>query len=170
MTKHQLILLTKKCNKDGFDCSNPSLNHYIKKQASQDVKRNLSVCFVLCKEGTFDVIGYFTLSNLGIDKHLLPESFTSKLPKSYRQLPSTLLGRLAITLEYQGKGLGEYLLIEALKKSYESSLQLGSYSVVVDPIDDQAKSFYLKYGFIELPDSGKMLIAMKTLSLLLAKR
>jgi hypothetical protein len=50
-----------------------------------------------------------------------------------------------------------------LKRSYEISHEIGSFAVVVDPIDLEAENFYEKYDFIKLPDSGKMFIAMKTL-------
>ena len=41
---------------------------------------------------------------------------------------------------------------------------MGSFAVVVDPIDETAKNFYAKYDFIQLPDSGKMLMSMRTLN------
>jgi len=61
--------------------------------------------------------------------------------------------------------LGELLLIEALKRSYEISLNsIGSMAVIVDPIDDEAVQFYSIYGFILLADSRKMFIPMETIS------
>jgi len=88
------------------------------------------------------------------------------LPKSYTSIPTTLLGRLAIDIKSQGKGIGKILLIDALKRSYEIAKEIGSFAVVVDPIDEEAEKFYQKYGFIKLPDSEKMFIAMNTLKLL----
>jgi len=41
-----------------------------------------------------------------------------------------------------------------------------SLAVVVDPVDKSAVRFYRQYGFILLPDSGKMFLPMKTVSLL----
>jgi hypothetical protein len=35
--------------------------------------------------------------------------------------------------------------------------------VIVDPIDDNATQFYKKFGFVLLPDSGKMFIPMLTI-------
>jgi len=55
------------------------------------------------------------------------------------------------------------LLIDALKRSYEASKIIGSMAVIVDSIDDKAQRFYEKYGFIILPDSEKMFLAMKTI-------
>jgi GNAT superfamily N-acetyltransferase len=73
------------------------------------------------------------------------------------------LGRLAVDLKYQGKGVGAILLIDALKRSYELTQLIGSFAVVVDPLNKKAEEFYAKYGFILLPDSKKMFLAMKTI-------
>jgi len=56
------------------------------------------------------------------------------------------------------------LLIDALKRSYEVSKEIGSFAVVVDPIDEKSEKFYEKYDFIKLPDSKKMFISIKTLA------
>ena len=53
--------------------------------------------------------------------------------------------------------------MDALHRSYTASEIIGSFAVVVDPLDEEAENFYAKYGFIKLPDSGKMLIAMQTI-------
>ena len=86
-----------------------------------------------------------------------------KLPKSYNVIPTTLLGRLAIDKIYQGQGLGKILLIDALKRCFEIAQEIGSFAVVVDPIDKEAEKFVEKYDFIRLPDSKKMFLATKTL-------
>ena len=98
------------------------------------------------------------------ERRFLPEQISKKLPASYQSLPATLLGRLARDLKYNGERLGELLLIDALKRSYDASLRIGSIAVVVDPIDEAAQNFYLRYGFIDLPDSGKMFLSMKTIA------
>jgi len=61
--------------------------------------------------------------------------------------------------------LGELILTDALKRSYDNSLSsIVSMAIIVDPIDNETVKFYIKYGFILLPDSGKMCIAMETIS------
>ena len=74
-----------------------------------------------------------------------------------------LLGRIAIDKSMQGKGFGEILLFDALKKCLDLSNQLGILAVIVDPIDNKAISFYKAYGFIELPTSDKMFLPIKTI-------
>lgn len=108
----------------------------------------------------------FTLSNGSVPLSSFPEQVQKKLPKSYISIPTTLLGRLAIDITHQGNGIGKILLIDALKRSYENSHVIGSFAVVVDPIDKAAEQFYSKYDFIKLPESGKMIIAIKTLKVL----
>ena len=156
-------LLNKKHNRKDFDCGKELLNDYLKTQAGQDVKRKLSVCFVSADSETNVIQGYYTLSNYSIPLSSFSEQIQKKLPKSYNSIPTTLLGRLAIDKKYQGKGIGKILLIDALKRSYGISNEIGSFGIIVDPIDDEAKGFYQKYDFIELPDSGKMFIATQTL-------
>jgi GNAT superfamily N-acetyltransferase len=149
--------------KTDFSCGKDILDNYFIHQASQDVKRKLSACFVKIDFETGLIQGYYTLANSSIPLHLVPAELQIKLPKSYVSIPATLLGRLAIDLRYQGKGIGKLLLMDALYRSYENSNHMGSFAVVVDPLDLEAENFYLRYGFIKLPDSGKMLMAMKTL-------
>ena len=155
--------LDKKHNKKEFNCGKELLNNYIQNQAGQDIKRKLSVCFVISENETNLIQGYYTLSNNSIPLSQFPIQIQKKLPKAYTAIPTTLLGRLAIDMKSQGKGIGKILLIDALKRSYELSKEMGSFAVVVDPIDEEAERFNEKYGFIKLPDSGKMFIAINTL-------
>ncbi len=155
-------LLTNDHEKGDFSCGNDMLDSYLHKQAKQDMKRKLSACFILSAYGK-EVKGYYTLSSASIQRTQLPESIIKKLPPSYNDLPVTLLGRLAVDIKFKGQGVGKLLLIDALKRSYETSItSIAAMAIVVDPIDDEALSFYSKYGFISLPDSGRMFIAMNS--------
>ncbi len=160
--KYLTELLASEHNKKDFTCGESLLDDYLHKQAGQDIKRKLSACFVLSDLEAGFIKGYYTLSNNSIPIELIPESFKKKLPKSYNAIPATLLGRLAIDNRFQGLKLGRFLLIDALKRSYETSKTVGSFAVIVDPLNDEAENFYTKYGFIKLPDSGKMFLPMNT--------
>ncbi|MDB2414105.1 GNAT family N-acetyltransferase [Flavobacteriaceae bacterium] len=150
--------------KSNFSCGKEMLDVYIHNQANQDVKRKLSACFVINEKETNLIKGYYTLSNNSIPSKFVPNQIQKKLPRSYESIPTTLLGRLAIDNRFQGQGIGKLILIDALKRSYEISKTIGSFAVIVDPIDQDAENFYEKYGFIKLPDSGKMFLPMKTIS------
>jgi len=149
--------------KKEFSCGKAILDDYLHKQANQDIKRKLAACFVLIDKETNLLRGYYTLANNSIAQDLIPTEFQKKLPNSYKSIPATLLGRLAIDTRFQKQGVGKLLLIDALKRSYDISQSIGSFAVVVDPIDDNAEQFYENYGFIKLPDSGKMFLPMQTI-------
>ena len=157
------VPLSSSHNKESFNCGKPLLDSYFHKQAKQDVKRRLSACFILPGEKN-DVKGYYTLSSASIERKLLPVEVIKKLPPSYQDLPVILLGRLAISVNHQGQGLGETILLDALKRSFIKSMQVGSMAVIVDPLDQEAVKFYEKYDFILLPDSGKMFLSMATIA------
>jgi predicted GNAT family N-acyltransferase len=154
-------LLNSSHKKGEFSCGQPSLDNYLYKQAGQDMDRMLAAVFVMTESEL--IKGYYSLSSNSIKRDLVPEIILKKLPKSYNDLPTTLLGRLAIDIRFKGQGLGKLLLIDALKRSYDNSkTSSGSMAVVVDPLDEEAEKFYRKFGFLALPDSKKMFIAMKT--------
>ncbi len=156
--------LNERHHRDDFFCGKVPLDNYIKLQAGQDIKRKLRVCFVLIyREDDLDKVkGYYTLSNEGIPRDLVPEFYQKKFPKSYHSIPTTLIGRLARDQQFKGIRVGEFLLLDALYKCFIASKTVASFAVVVDPIDDEAVSFYQKYGFQSLPDSGRMFLPMKT--------
>lgn len=156
-------ILNSKHRKKEFFCGKNILDKYLHQQANQDIKRKLSVCFVLIDSETENIKGYYTLSNNSISQDIIPSKLRGKLPKSYSLIPVTLLGRLAIDEKFQGKGIGRILLIDALKRCYQISKSIGSFAVIVDPLDNDAESFYEKYGFVKLPDSGKMFLTMSTI-------
>ena len=158
------ILLTSDYHKQKFQSGTAQLDNYLHHQAGQDVKRKLTAVFISPGEDNM-IKGYYTLSNDALSRSNIPESLLKKLPPAYANLPITLLGRLAIDKSLQGKGFGSLLLVDALKRSFHTAASsIGSMAVVVDPIDDNARRFYLKYSFIELPDSGRMFIPMSTIA------
>lgn len=155
--------LNSKHRRSEFSCGKELLDIYLQKQANQDIKRKLSACFVIAENEKNIIKGYYTLSNSSISLESIPEEIRKKLPQTYNAIPTTLLGRLAIDNKFQGQGIGKLILVDALKRSFTISKSIGSFAVVVDPIDQEAEKFYEKYGFIKLPDSGKMFLPMKTI-------
>jgi len=159
-------LLDKSHNRKNFSCEEPSLTGYIQKQVSQDIRKRMAICFVALNESR-DVIGYYTLSSESLGRDLIPEKYMNQVPKNYNA-PVILFGRLARDIKAKGTGLGEFLLLDALFRSYKLSNQsIGAMAVVVDPINELAVKFYEKYGFEQLPDSEKMLLPMKVIEQLM---
>jgi predicted GNAT family N-acyltransferase len=137
---------SRKHSRSNFCCGQDSLDHYIRNQASQDLKRRVSAVFVLIDEPESAVLAYYTLSSYTVDISVLNESFAKRLPR-YPVLPATLLGRLAVDDTQKGKRFGELLLVDALRKSLDAAMQVASLAVIAEALGDSALSFYIKYGF-----------------------
>lgn len=142
-------------NRAAFSCGVESLDSYLRKQAGQDARKRAAAPFVLTYDGR-TIAGYYTLSPYAIELEDVPEEVAKKLPK-YPLAPATLLGRLAVSIDFRGKGLGQALLMDALYRSLALSEQIASTGVIVDAKDELAHAFYLKYGFIDLPKVDKRL-------------
>jgi predicted GNAT family N-acyltransferase len=160
------LFLEKLCarHKKSDFCSGISeLDGYLQRQAGQDAKRNLSAVHVLADEDG-NIIGYYTLSQNSIVVDELPEEYSKRLPPN-RTVACTLLGRLAVDRQFQGRGYGRDLLFYALKKSAAFSQEIASYAVVVDAIGLDTKRFYLKYGFMEFASQPlRLFLPTKTIS------
>jgi predicted GNAT family N-acyltransferase len=148
--------LGKQHDRSGFACGSEPLDRYLREQAGQDAKKRVAAPFVLCDGKSDTVIGYYTLSALSVDVGAWPEEVAKKLPK-YPLVPVTLLGRLAIDARLHGKGAGEHLLMDALRRALQVSQDVASVAVVVDAKDENAVLFYQRYGFIPFADQPKRL-------------
>ena len=142
-------------DRTAFSCGVEALDNYLRKQAAQDVKKRVALAFVLTPDGR-TIAGFYTLSQYSVELDAIPDALAAKLPK-YPFVPATLIGRLAVSNEFQGQGLGELLLMGALNRCLSGSRQVASAVVIVDAKDERATAFYKRYGFIELPKIRKRL-------------
>lgn len=138
--------LEKAHDRKSFDCGNEDLNRYLREQARQDAEKRVAAPFVLTQPGAPKVLGFYTLSSSIIPAGELPADLMKRLPR-YGQLPVTLLGRLAVDRLARGQGVGEFLLVDAMRRSLEAAQQIAAMAVVVDAKDAQAESFYRHFDF-----------------------
>lgn len=150
-----------------FQCGISELDRYIRQQAGQESRKKVTTVYVLREQASPRVLGYYTLSSCSISLINLTEDMRKKLPR-YEALPAALIGRLAVDMIVQGKGIGEYLLIDAFTRSYTISKQMAIYAVIVEAKDDNSRSFYEKYGFIRaLEQPLKLYLPMGTIEKLI---
>ncbi len=156
--------LGKKHDRVAFSCGIDALDTYLKKRASQETKKKIATTFVMVESLTSAVIGYYTLSATSILLADLPDEMARKFPR-YPNVPATLLGRLAIDNRYQRRGYGELLIIDALRRALQATTEVASYAVVVDAINERARSFYEQYEFCAFPDRKlRLFLPMKTIA------
>ncbi len=147
-----------------FQCGVAPLDHYFKTQAAQDMAKRVAVCYVLADdEKARTVCGFYTLSNLSIELTEIPPDKSRLFPR-YPELPAILLGRLAVDQAFRGRGFGECLLIDSLKRALASSKVTGAAVVVVDAKSEAGRKFYQRYGFRRFVGvADRLFIPMETL-------
>jgi GNAT superfamily N-acetyltransferase len=148
--------LGKRHDRSKFSSGVEPLDRYLREQAGQDARKRVAAPFVLCEGKSDRVLGYYTLSALSIDVGAWPEDVARTLPR-YPFIPATLMGRLAVDRSLRGKGAGEHLLMDALRRALVASREVASVAVVVDAKDDNAVSFYRRYGFVSFLDHPRRL-------------
>lgn len=129
-----------------FDCKESSVNDFAKKAQKQAQSRN-AVIYVVCEKGTNLVKGYYTLSNGSVARNEPPKNMQRF---SMSEIPVTILGRLGVDKDYQGKGIGLDLLQDALQRSIVAAEVIGSRAILIHALDQRLADFYKKHaGFKE---------------------
>jgi GNAT superfamily N-acetyltransferase len=146
----------KAVDKASFSCGQPLLDEYLRRYASQDVKRNVARVFIATPEQDIgQLAGFYTLSAGSVSCTDLPESLAKTLPRY--PVPVAILGRLAVDIHFQGQGLGSILLADVCQRVANASATLAVVGIVVDA-KDIAVSFYKHFGFQPLPGQASRLL------------
>ena len=141
-------------DRTAFRCGVEVLDKYLQTQASQDIRRRMSNCFLALSNETGEIAGFYTLSAASIPVGDLPPEETKRLPR-YPAVPAVRIGRLAVSQCFQGKGLGAVLLWNAFGRATRADA--AAFAILVDAKDDRSVAFYRHHGFINLVDRPRNL-------------
>jgi GNAT superfamily N-acetyltransferase len=125
-----------------FDCGIPALDDWLKNRALANQAMGASRTYVVCRGET--VVGYFALAAGSVAHAPGPGRVKRNMPDP---IPMMILGRLAVDRSAQGQGLGYSLLKDAVQRVVQAADIVGVRGILVDAIDDNARSFYEKFGF-----------------------
>jgi GNAT superfamily N-acetyltransferase len=114
---------------------------------------------VVCQDN--QVVAYYCISAGAVEREASPGKVRRNAPDT---IPVSVIGRLAVSSEHAGKGLGADILSDALRRIAIASQSIGIGAVLVHAKDDNAKRFYLKCAeFIAYPaDSRTMFLPVET--------
>ncbi|MDK9724941.1 MAG: GNAT family N-acetyltransferase [Sterolibacteriaceae bacterium MAG5] len=141
-----------------FDCGEPVLNDWLRQRALKNESR-FSRTYVVCAGKR--VVAYFCVSAGAVERAAVPRKLRRNAPDS---IPVSIIGRLAVSKEYAGKGLGADILSDALRRIAVASQNIGIGAVLVHAKSDAAKRFYMKCAeFVEYPaDSRTLFLPIET--------
>ncbi|MCC2098615.1 MAG: GNAT family N-acetyltransferase [Hyphomicrobiales bacterium] len=147
------IPLTADHDVSGFDCGEPALNDWLRHRALKNESR-FSRTYVVCDDGN-RVVAYFCISAGAVERAAAPGKVRRNAPDT---IPVSVIGRLAVSRDHAGKGLGADLLADALRRIAVASQSIGIGAVLVHAKDETAKRFYLRCAeFIEYPEDSRTL-------------
>lgn len=143
---------------DDFDCGKPALTKWLLHHARQAQASGSARTFVVCEGDR--VAGYFSLTVGQIDTLDAPERIRRGMGQY--PIPLVILARLAVDLDYQGKGVGFSLLQDAILRTMVIAEQAGIRALLTHPIDAQADAFYRRFGFEPTPvREGQLILLLK---------
>lgn len=133
-----------------FDCGEDEMNDYIHHYLAQQTRRWDTTCTVLEDADTREMIGFFTINPSSIARTALPLGIHS----AYEAASVYLLGRLAVSIKYQGKGYARLLLDEAIDMltNRNAPRALG---LVVELKSPNLQTFYRRYGFTRITNTAE---------------
>jgi len=129
------------------------LDRYLRELALQDIRRRVAGCFVALDDARA-IAGFYTLAATSVALDSLPADVTKRLPH-YPVVPAVLMGRLAVDVRFQGKGLGHALVADAVMRT--DSFKIGAFALLVDAKDDRVIGFYESTGFALIPGETRRL-------------
>ncbi|MGR3317796.1 MAG: GNAT family N-acetyltransferase [Candidatus Anammoxibacter sp.] len=149
--------LTKDHILDDFDCGVASLNDWLKNRALKNEHEGSSRTYVVCVAN--NVIAYYAIAAGAVRREDAPGNIRRNMPDP---IPVMVLGRLAVDLRWQHKGLGGDILSNAIKRTLQASSIVGSRAFVVHVLSENAKRFYEHYGFRPSPTNQMdLMISLK---------
>lgn len=142
-------------DRSAFSCGVEALDRYLVSQASQDMRRRVSVCYVAIEVSSGRVAGFYTLAAGAVPLNELPPALSQRLPR-YPSVPVARIGRLAIDQGFQGQKLGGALLADAALRAARSEVAV--FALIVDAKDDAAVAFYRHHGFQAFGGNHRQLV------------
>ena len=138
-----------------FNSGEPSLDQWLKQRALRTEARGASRTYVVCAED--QVVGYYCLATASIAAEIAPGALRRNMPDP---IPAMVLGRLAVAVAWQGRGVGKALLRDAILRSVQVSELVGVKALLVQALSDTGVRFYEENGFRPLPANPRTLFLL----------
>jgi GNAT superfamily N-acetyltransferase len=141
---------------EDFDCGKEPLNRFLQRYALQNQQAAASQTYVGLVDN--ELIGYYTLAFGAVEHEEAPARVRKGLARY--PIPLMVLARLAVSSDWQGRGVGAALLKDAVLRTLQAAEIAGLRALAVHAKDDDARAFYERYGFIAAPTDPYHLLVL----------
>jgi len=139
-----------------FDCDQPDLNQWLKKQALPNQFAGSSKTYVALVEEC--VAGFYTLSFGHVEHNEAADRLKKGLAR--HPIPVMLLARLAVDKRFQNKGVGKGMLKDAVMRTLTAANVAGLRALIVHAKDEKARQYYERFDFRPSPTDPLHLYAL----------
>ena len=149
--------ISKRHDRASFDCGEPALNEFLRQHArpSHDRGASKTVLAISLADGT-TILGFYSLSPASLEYSRTPAALRQGLAR--HDVPVFRLGRLAVSLQFQGHGLGGQLLLAAGRRCLLAAAEVGGVALLIDAKSERAALWYTSYGAVPLKDAPLTLL------------
>jgi GNAT superfamily N-acetyltransferase len=134
--------------RDGFSCGVASLDTWLVDHApGAGAAGSARTYVVVDEEGR--VLGYHALTVASLERSEATGRASRGMPR--HPIPAMLLARLAVDESVHGRGIGATLLADAMERTLLVAEQTGIRLLLVHAVNEEARGFYLHYGFEASP-------------------
>lgn len=149
--------ISKKYDRDAFDCGEPALNEFLRRHARKSHELGGAKTFLAIDDNDKKtILGFYSLSPASVAYSRTPEIVKRGLAR--HDVPGFRLARLAVDRSAQGYGLGGQLLLSAGGRCLRASAEVGGVVLVIDAKDSRVAQWYASYGALPALDAPLTLL------------
>ena len=148
--------ISKKHDREAFDCGDEALNEFLRRYARKSHERGGAKTFLAIGDADKSVLGFYSLSPASVDYARAPEIVRRGLAR--HDVPGFRLARLAVDLRWQGRGIGGQLLLAAGRRCLLAAAEVGGVVLVIGAKNERVAAWYASYGAVPLLDAPSTLL------------
>ncbi|MEZ4658935.1 MAG: hypothetical protein R2911_15320 [Caldilineaceae bacterium] len=153
--------ITRQHNRQAFDCGDAALNEFLRRYARQTHEQGGAKTFVAVQDDdSTKILGFYSLSPASVKFTQVPDIIKRGLAR--HDVPVFRLGRLAVDVSVQRRGLGGQLLLAAGRRCLRASQEVGGIALLIDAKNEAVAGWYAGYGALPLLDSPLSLLLSLT--------
>jgi len=160
--------VSKKHDRETFDCGDEALNEFLRRYARKSHERGGAKTFLAIEDAGDTILGFYSLSPASVDYARTPEILRRGLAR--HEVPGFRLARLAVDRRFQGQGIGGQLLLAAGRRCLWAAAEVGGVVLVIDAKNKRVAGWYAGYGAVPLLDAPlTLLLPLATIEAALRK-
>ena len=148
--------LTSRHDISQFSSGVPALDAWLRGKARLNEAKGGARTYVVCEGNR--VAGFYSLAASAVEQRRVSSRVGRNMPDP---VPVILLGQLAVDEAYQSRRLGSDLMVDAARRSLAAARVVGARAIVVQAVDERARTSCEKFGFRPFSDREPLMLLLR---------